>query len=69
MAICASQVDGIEEHHDDVVGAGLPVADDQAGEIDRKEARSVQHSASAETHQRADGDERAHAALAAAPGG
>ena len=49
---------GIEERHDDVVGAGLAIADDQPGDIDREEAGAVQRFGQAERHQRADGDER-----------
>ena len=47
----------------DVVGAGLAVADDQAGDIDREKARAVQRLGQAEHHQRAGGDERRVQAL------
>ncbi len=54
---------GIEERHDGVVGAGLAIADDQPGDIDREEAGAVQRLGQPERHQRAGGDERRMHAL------
>ncbi len=63
MAICASQVAASRNVDDGVVGAGLAVADDEAGDIDGEEARAVQPFGQAEHHQRAGRDERRMQAL------
>ena len=61
--------DGVEERHDDVVRAGLPVADDQAGEIDREKARAVQRLGEARTSPARRPRRTARAGPAAARGG
>ena len=55
--------DGVEKDDHGIVRAGLPVADDQPGEIDREEAGRVHRVGEGEHHQRADRDERRVQAL------
>ena len=54
---------GIEKRHDRIVRAGRPVADDDAGEIDREKSRGVRDLRGAEDHQRGGGDKRRVQAL------
>ena len=54
---------GIEEGHHRIMRAGRPVADDDAGKIDREEAGGVHHLRGGEDHQRRGGDERRMQAL------
>ena len=54
---------GIEEGDHRIVRAGRPVADDDAGEIDREEAGGVHHLRGGEDHQRRCGHERRMQAL------
>ena len=54
---------GVEERHHRIMRPRRPVADDDAGEIDREKARGVRDLRGAENHQRRGGDERRVQAL------
>ena len=41
MTICAQPGHGVEENHDGVVGARLPVADHKSGQIDGEKSRGM----------------------------
>ena len=68
ITICASHVAASRNGDDRVVRAGLPVADDQPGEIDREKARRVHGVGEGEDDQRARPRRTARAGLAPASG-
>ncbi len=63
ITICASQVAAVEKRHHRIMRTGRPVADDDAGQIDREKSRGVAYLRRAKNHQCRGGDKRRVQAL------